>query len=90
MTQSMRDALKGKGDTGLQGISSSVADVLGNSYDTRGKKQKAADEANVQLKGLGTSAGPTVESKSINAKAQVANQSSGNADHLDMGMRKQT
>ncbi|OQO10395.1 hypothetical protein B0A48_03691 [Cryoendolithus antarcticus] len=89
MTQSMRDALKGKGGQS-DGISSSVADVLGNSYDTRGKKQKAADEANVQLKGLGTSAGPTVESKSVKAKDQIANQSSGNADHLNMGMRKQT
>ncbi|KAK6428998.1 hypothetical protein LTR95_014853 [Oleoguttula sp. CCFEE 5521] len=67
------------------GISSSVADVLGNSYDTRGKKQKAADEANSQLMSMGSSDGPTVESKSVKAKDQIANQSSGSANHLDMG-----
>jgi len=39
---------------------------------------------------LSTGKGSTVPGTSINADDQVANQSTGKADHLDLGFRKQT
>lgn len=34
-------------------------------------------------------AGPTVEASAVKADQQMVNQSSGSADHLELGMRKQ-
>ncbi|QIW95144.1 hypothetical protein AMS68_000662 [Peltaster fructicola] len=85
MTESMKNALKGNGG-GLQSISSSVAETMGNAIDTRGSQSKKADQAGSDLLSMGP--GPTVEGSSVGADDQIKNQSSGTGDHLELGLRK--
>lgn len=89
MTESMRDALKGSGG-GLQSISNAVGEAMGGGMDLRGGQSKKSDEAGKGISDLGKSKGETVSGTSVDAKNQIANQSTGTADHLDLGMRKET
>ncbi|KAM0721083.1 hypothetical protein Q7P37_003369 [Cladosporium fusiforme] len=89
MTENMRDALKGSGG-GLQSISNVVGDAMGGGMDLRGGQSKKSDEAGKGIKDMGKSKGQTVPSSSVDAKNQVENQHTGSADHLELGMRKET
>ncbi|KAK5680166.1 hypothetical protein LTS10_007093 [Elasticomyces elasticus] len=87
MTSQMREALKGNGG-GLQSISQSVGETIGNGVDMQTSKQKGATEAMDSLKDFGKGAGTTTEGTSVSGADQVKNMQTGTADHLDMGLRK--
>ncbi|KAK4956878.1 hypothetical protein LTR10_006407 [Elasticomyces elasticus] len=98
MTSQMREALKGNGgpflspkpepQRGLQSISSSVGETIGNGVDMQTSKQKGATAATDSLKEFGKGAGTTTEGTSVSGADQVKNMQTGTADHLDMGLRK--
>ncbi|KAK4547624.1 hypothetical protein LTR36_000581 [Oleoguttula mirabilis] len=89
MTSQMREALKGQGG-GLQNISTSVGEMIAGQSDTRGSKQKKADDASTSLGDMAnpSKGGQTTEGTSISGGDQATNMSSGSADHLDLGFRK--
>jgi len=86
----MKEALKGSGG-GLQGISTAVGDTIAGESDTRGSKQRKADDASESLGDMAnpSKGGQTTEGTSISGADQVTNMNSGSADHLDLGFRKQ-
>ncbi|KAK3049379.1 hypothetical protein LTR09_009298 [Extremus antarcticus] len=87
---SMKEAVGGEGG-GLQEISGAAGKVIAENTDTRGSQGKKSDDASASLGQFGKGAGGnTTEGTSIKANDQVTNMQTGSADHLEMGMRKQT
>ncbi|KAF7187952.1 hypothetical protein HII31_10852 [Pseudocercospora fuligena] len=88
MAEDMKDAWKGQG-SGLQGASSAVGDMMaGETQSGSQKKATAANESLNQFVNGDKKSGATVGGTSVSAQDQIANQQTGSADHLGMGMRK--
>lgn len=78
------EAGKGISDLGKSEFPCSISCPSSVAWSVRTLQHDDTDIASRQGKG------ETVSGTSVDAKNQIANQSTGTADHLDLGMRKET